>query len=138
MAVAIPDKRFTAPLLILIMLCPIIAQPPIPPKKPVTMLANPCAKDSLFGLPLVSVISSIKLSVRSVSIRPIAAKSSAYGSVIVMVSRVKGTNGKLNSGIPPAIEPKSPTVLSIYRKEINDTCCKNYGCESGWDHLCEL
>ena len=81
------------------------------------MLANPCAKDSLFGLPLVSVISSIKLSVKRVSIKPIAAKSRAYGNVMIIVSSVKGTIGKLNSGIPPAIEPKSPTVLVSIEKK---------------------
>ena len=41
MAVAIPDKRLKAPLLMLIILWPIMAQPPIPPKNPVTILANP-------------------------------------------------------------------------------------------------
>ena len=77
MAVAIPERRLTAPLLILIILCPIIAQPPIPPKNPVVTLARPCANDSLLGLPLVSVISSIRFNVRSVSIKPIAANKRA-------------------------------------------------------------
>ena len=40
-----------------------------------------------------------------------AARRSAYGKVILSVSRLTGTAGKLNSGKPPAIDPKSPTVL---------------------------
>ena len=35
------DSRVRAPFLTLIIVWPIIAQPPIPPKKPVTMLAMP-------------------------------------------------------------------------------------------------
>ena len=87
-AVAIPDNLRNAPLLILIILWPIIAQPPIPPKKPVTIFAKPCARDSLLGLPRVSVISSIKLSVNKVSIKPIQASKKAYGKIIINVSKL--------------------------------------------------
>ena len=40
-AATIPDKRPRPPDLILIKLCPTMAQPPMPPKKPVTELAIP-------------------------------------------------------------------------------------------------
>ena len=40
-AATIPDKRFRPPDLMFIMDCPIIAHPPIPPKRPVTMFAPP-------------------------------------------------------------------------------------------------
>ena len=41
-AALIPENRPRPPEFTLIMLCPIIAQPPMPPKKPVTVLATPC------------------------------------------------------------------------------------------------
>ena len=75
--VARPERRCSAPLPTLIMLCPIIAQPPMPPKKPVTTLAAPCAAHSRVGWPTVSVMSSIRFSVSSDSIRPMAARISA-------------------------------------------------------------
>ena len=56
-------------------------------------------------------MSSIRLRVKSVSIKPMAARSKAYGNVILSVSKLIGTSGNLNSGKPPAIEPRSPTVL---------------------------
>lgn len=65
-----PDSRFRAPLLMLIMLWPIMAQPPIPPRNPVTRLAVPCAKLSRLGRPRVSVMVSMKLSVSRLSMRP--------------------------------------------------------------------
>jgi hypothetical protein len=40
------DRRVRAPLFTLIMVWPIMAQPPMPPKKPVTMLAMPWPIDS--------------------------------------------------------------------------------------------
>ena len=45
-AAAIPAILVLPPDLTLIIDCPIIAQPPIPPKNPVTVLAKPCAKHS--------------------------------------------------------------------------------------------
>ena len=53
--------------------CPIIAQPPIPPKNPVITLALPCAIHSRLEFPRVSVKSSTKLRVIRDSINPIAA-----------------------------------------------------------------
>ena len=54
--------------------CPIIAQPPIPTKKPVIPLATPCAKHSCLVPPFLFVISPTRLRVRRLSINPIAAK----------------------------------------------------------------
>ena len=59
-----PESLDRPPELMLIIDWPIIAQPPMPEKKPDTMLPAPSAIHSLFALPLVSVISSIRLSVR--------------------------------------------------------------------------
>ena len=72
-AATMPDNLPRPPPFILISDCPIMAQPPIPPKKPVTIFAPPCAKHSLLEFPLVSVNSSTKFSVIKDSIKPIAA-----------------------------------------------------------------
>lgn len=57
-AATIPDKRARAPDDTLIRLCPSMAQPPIPEKKPESTLAVPWATHSLLLWPRVSVISS--------------------------------------------------------------------------------
>src|SRR5699024_1701740 len=44
------ESRVVAPAPTLITDCPIIAHPPMPPKKPVMKLAMPCPRDSLFLL----------------------------------------------------------------------------------------
>ena len=44
------DNRLVAPDFTLMTDCPIIAQPPIPPKNPVMIFAIPCPRDSLFLL----------------------------------------------------------------------------------------
>ena len=69
-AATIPDKRALAPEETLIKLCPIIAHPPIPEKRPDSILAVPCATASLLLFPRVSVISSKMLSVNKLSINP--------------------------------------------------------------------
>ncbi len=69
-AAVIPDKRALAPEDVLIKLCPIIAQPPIPDKNPERIFAVPCATHSLLPRPLVSVISSIIFKVNKLSISP--------------------------------------------------------------------
>ena len=66
----IPESRALAPADILIRLCPIIAQPPIPENKPESIFAIPCAAASLLPRPLVSVISSIIFKVSKLSISP--------------------------------------------------------------------
>ena len=76
-AAVIPDRRPRPPEFTLIMLWPIIAQPPMPPNNPVTVLATPWPIHSRLPWPRVSVISSIRRKVSSDSIRPIAAKTIA-------------------------------------------------------------
>ena len=73
-AALIPDIRPRPPEFTLIMLWPIMAQPPMPPKNPVTVLATPCPIHSRLPRPRVSVISSISRNVSRDSIRPMAAK----------------------------------------------------------------
>ena len=73
-AAAMPDVRPRPPELMLIILCPIMAQPPMPPKKPVATLATPWPTHSLLLRPRVSVISSISVKVSKDSINPMAAK----------------------------------------------------------------
>ena len=73
----IPDKRPRPPPLILITVCPIIPQPPVPPKRPLKIFPAPCATHSLFPLPLVSVSSSTKFIVIKDSIKPTEAAKNA-------------------------------------------------------------
>lgn len=72
-----PESRWVAPAPTLIMLWPIITQPPMPPKNPVTTLAAPCARHSRLGMPRVSVIASIRFKVSSDSIKPTVAMITA-------------------------------------------------------------
>ena len=72
-----PDRRARAPEEMLMRLWPIMAQPPMPEKNPVTTLARPCAIASLLLLPRVSVISSMRFSVSRLSIRPTPATINA-------------------------------------------------------------
>ena len=92
-AATMPDSLPRPPDLILIKLCPTMAQPPIPPKKPVIVFASPWPIHSLLGRPVVSVKSSIKLSVNRLSIRPTSAITIAYGKTILSISKSKGTFG---------------------------------------------
>ncbi len=73
----IPDKRARAPDEILMRLCPIIAQPPIPEKNPDRIFAVPCATASLFPRPRVWVISSTIFNVSRLSMSPTPATISA-------------------------------------------------------------
>ena len=66
----------------LIMVWPIMAQPPMPPKKPVTMLATPWPQASRVLCEWVSVMSSTSLAVISDSISPTRAMARAYGPMI--------------------------------------------------------
>ena len=70
----IPDSLVLPPERTLIIDWPIIAQPPIPPKKPVTKLAEPCAKHSLLAPPCSPVISPTRFKVNKLSIKPINAR----------------------------------------------------------------
>ena len=93
-AAVIPDRRPRPPELMLIMLWPIIAQPPMPPKKPQVTLAAPWAMHSLLLRPRVSVSSSTSVKVSNDSISPTAARITAYGKTIRKVSKLSGTEGK--------------------------------------------
>ena len=110
-AAVTPDVRPRPPEFMLIIDCPIIAQPPMPPKKPQVKFAAPCATHSLFPRPRVSVSSSTSVSVRRDSIKPTAARTTAYGNTIRKVSNVKGTIGIENSGNPPCnVASLSPVI----------------------------
>ena len=109
-AADIPAIRVLPPDLTLIIDCPIIAHPPIPPKKPVTVLAKPCAKHSWLAPPFLFVISPTKFRVRRLSIKPIEASIKAYGKIIFNVSIFKGTLGIEKSGSPPLTLARSPTL----------------------------
>ncbi len=105
------DSRVRAPdTRTLIIVWPIIAQPPMPPKKPVTMLATPWPSDSRVLEERVSVMSSTSLAVISDSISPTRAMASAYGATVVSVSRVNGTSGSPGTGSEDGRSPLSPTV----------------------------
>jgi hypothetical protein len=71
------EIRVRAPFLTLIIVWPIIAQPPMPPKNPVTTLAMPCPIDSRVLPERVSVRSSTSWAVISDSISPTSASASA-------------------------------------------------------------
>ncbi len=105
------DSRVRAPdTRTLIIVWPIIAQPPMPPKKPVTMLATPCPTDSRVLEERVSVMSSTSLAVISDSISPTSAMANAYGATVVSVSTVNGTSGSPGTGSDDGSSPLSPTV----------------------------
>ena len=89
-----------------------MAQPPIPPKKPVIILAIPWPLDSLFLLLCVSVASSTILAVSRLSTRPTIAIDNEYGKIIWSVSKLKGMLGIKKWGKVCLILPKSPTVLT--------------------------
>ena len=92
------ESRVRAPFLTLIMVWPIIAQPPMPPKNPVTMLATPWPMDSRVLLEGVSVMSSTSLAVISDSISPTSAIASAYGAMTVRVCDAEGHVGQAGHG----------------------------------------
>ena len=94
----------------LIMVCPIIAQPPIPPNSPASTFAPPCPNDSRVLSERVSVTSSTSLAVSSDSSSPTSAIARAYGKITCSVSQVYGTSGMRNAGSELGSSPLSPTV----------------------------
>ncbi len=78
----------------LIIVWPIMAQPPMPPKKPVTTLAAPWPQASRVLSEWVSVMSSTSLAVISDSSSPTSAIARAYGAMIRSVSSVNGHVGQ--------------------------------------------
>ena len=97
----------------LIMVCPIMAHPPMPPKKPVTMFATPCPHASRLLFEWVLVMSSTSLAVISDSRMPTSAIANAYGAMICSVSRLSGTLGKISDGRRSGSAPSSPTVGTL-------------------------
>lgn len=82
------ERRVRAPeIRTLIIDCPIIAQPAMPPRNPVTTFAAPCPAASRFLSLPVSVMSSISWAVISDSSRPTTIRASAVGRMIRRVSR---------------------------------------------------
>ena len=81
----------------LIVLCPIIASPPIDLNRPLMRFATPCATHSCVHLPVASEvsskISSTSCKVKTDSINPTAAKENIKGATIPNDSRVKSTSG---------------------------------------------
>ena len=82
----------------LIIVWPIMAQPPMPPKKPVTMLATPWPQASRVLSEWVSVMSSTSFAVISDSSRPTSAMASAYGAMMLQGVQVSGTSGRTRVG----------------------------------------
>src|SRR5699024_9142071 len=104
------DSRALTSDFTLIIDCPIIAHPAIPPKNPVIVLAIPWPLASLFLLLSVPVISSTIEEVSKDSSSPTIDRAMEYGKIIDNVSNVNGTSGIKNDGNVLVIEPKSPTV----------------------------
>ena len=93
------ESRVRAPLTrTLIIVWPIIAQPAIPPKKPVTTFATPWPVDSRSLFERVSVMLSTSRAVISDSSSPTAASPIEYGAMIFSVSSENGTDGRPGSG----------------------------------------
>ena len=111
--------------LTLIIVWPIIAQPPMPPKKPVMMLDAPWPHASRVLGEWLSVMSSTSLAVISDSSRPTSASPSAYGAMIWSVSSVNGTLGMSSVGRLSGRAPSSPTsgtfVATMMVKPVSST-----------------
>ena len=106
------------PDLILIIDCPIIAQPAIPPRNPVAVFAMPCPMHSWFRFELVSVRSSTICCVSKLSRRPTVATATEYGKIIFSVSSDRGISGSRKIGSVSGRFPISPTVLRSKSRRI--------------------
>ena len=120
-AATTPESRPRPPELTLMMLWPIIAQPPIPPNKPLIKLALPWAIHSRFPEPLDSVRSSIRFRVIKDSMRPTAARRNAVENrvdqwPVTVCSTLKMSHCKVGSPAwrpsPPPSRINEPTVLT--------------------------
>ena len=92
------ESRFRPPDLTLMTAWPIIAQPAWPPKKPVIILANPCALTSRWLSLWLAVILSTMGIVNKDSINPTIAKATELGKIIRNVSKLTGTLGQRIAG----------------------------------------
>ena len=106
-----PLTLFLPPAFTLIMDCPIIAHPPIPPRTPFAILPIPWPIHSTCVSERVSVTASTSCCVRRVSMRPTAATLHAVGRMMDSVVRFTGTMGRCKDGNEPAIDAISPTVF---------------------------
>ena len=97
----------------LIIVWPIMAQPPMPPKNPVMMLAAPWPQASRVLFEWVSVTSSTSLAVSSDSRIPTRAIARANGAMMRRVSRFSGTSGNSSAGRDSGSSPSSPTVGTL-------------------------
>ena len=104
------ESRVRPPDFTLIMDWPIMAQPAMPPMKPVATLAMPWPVDSRSLSERVSVMSSMSCAVSRDSSRPTNARVMAYGAMIERVSRLNGTSGSPKQGSLSGRAPMSPTV----------------------------
>lgn len=102
-AAIIPDHLALAPDLMLIIDCPTIASPPIPPKNPLNRFPIPCAKYSLFINHLVLVISSSTLTVSVASVNHTSHAIIEYGNIVRNVSKSRGIDGMWKLGKVPRI-----------------------------------
>ena len=92
------DSRVRPPDFTLIIDWPIMAQPAMPPRKPVATLAMPWPRDSRSLSERVSVMSSTSWAVSSDSSRPTMASVKAYGSTIVERVEVERHVGQAEAG----------------------------------------
>src|SRR5699024_2343830 len=107
-----PDART------LIIVWPIMAQPPIPPNSAARMLEVPCPIDSRVFDEVVSVMLSTSWAVINDSNSPTTAMANAAGRMMRKVSMVKGTSGSVKMGNSLGSSPLSATVGTLILKKI--------------------
>gem|GEM_PF-5201183 len=112
------DSRPRPPEVTLITDWPIIAQPAMPPRKPVAVLARPWPTHSRLRWLGVSVMSSTICRVIIDSSRPTTASVADTGSRMRSVSQLSGTSGMKNAGSRSGSWPMSPTVRTSMPKPI--------------------
>ncbi len=105
------DNRVRPPLRRLIIDWPIIAQPAMPPRKPVMTFAMPCPRASRSLSEFSSVMSSISCAVSRDSSRPTMASVKDTGAMIAERSRTRTARSAATApaGIAGS-SPMSPTV----------------------------
>ncbi|SIM54745.1 Uncharacterised protein [Mycobacteroides abscessus subsp. abscessus] len=114
-AAASVDRRVRArPCRTLIMVCPIIAHPPIAPKHPAAMFAAPSAQASRVLSEPVPVMSSTRRAVSRDSTSPTTAIAAAIGTIAVHAPASVGRLGSPRLGRPWGSAPRSPTVGTVH------------------------
>ncbi|VTR26583.1 Uncharacterised protein [Actinobacillus pleuropneumoniae] len=106
------DNRVRPPDFTLITVCPIMAQPAMPPKNPVITLEMPCPRISRFLSLPVSVISSTSDAVSSDSVIPTTARAREIGNIVRIMSKLTVTFGMWKNGSACVMLPMSPTVCT--------------------------